>query len=135
MLGVLTTKASTNEIANLAEVLNTADLPTNIPLKADKGYQSKKNEALLKERKLKNHILKKAVKNKPLTKWESRFNKQVGKTRFKVERTFGGIKRWFNGGVARYRGIEKMHTQNLMEAMCYNLYRSPGIVATKCQIK
>jgi len=130
VLGVVTTKASTNEIANLEAVLDASDLPENIPLKADKGYQSKKNEELLAKRKLKNHILKKAKKNKPLTKWELRFNKLVGKTRFKVERTFGGIKRWFNGGTARYRGINKMHTQNLMEAICYNLYRSPGIIAS-----
>jgi len=134
VLGVLTTKASVNEITNLEEVLDTADLPENIPLKADKGYQSEKNEKLLKERKLKNHILKKAKKNKPLTQWEKKFNKLIGKTRFKVERTFGGIKRWFNGGIARYRGITKMHTQNLMEAMCYNLYRSPGIIASNCKI-
>lgn len=131
VLGVVTTKASTNEIANLKEVLDSADLPEGIPLKGDKGYQSLKNAKLLKKRKLKNHILKKAKKNKPLTGWEKRFNKMIGKTRFKVERTFGGIKRWFNGGVARYRGIAKMHTQNLMEAMCYNLYRSPGILASK----
>ena len=130
VLGVLTTKASTNEIANLEEVLDTADLPEGISLKADKGYQSEKNEKSLKKRKIKNHILKKAKKNKPLGKWEKVFNKIVGKTRFKVERTFGSIKRWFNGGVARYRGIEKMHTQNLMEAICYNLYRSPGIIAS-----
>ena len=130
VLGVLTTKASTNEVANLEEVLDTADLPENIPLKADKGYKSEKNDKLLKQRKLKNHILKKAKKNKPLTQWEKKFNKLVGATRFKVERTFGGIKRWFNGGTARYKGIEKMHTQNLMEAMCYNLYRSPGIIAS-----
>lgn len=130
VLGVLTTKASTNEIANLEHVLDTVDLPENIPLKADKGYQSKKNEALLKERKLKNHILKKAYKNKPLKESEKRFNKLIGKIRFKVERTFGGIKRWFSGGTARYRGIKKMHTQNLMEAICYNLYRSPGIIAS-----
>lgn len=127
VIGVLTTPASTNEIANLEEVLDTADLPKYIPLKADKGYQSKKNSALLKKKNLKNHILKKALKNKPLTKWEHRFNKLVGKTRFKVERTFGGIKRWFSGGMARYRGIKKMHTQNIMEAICYNLYRSPRI--------
>lgn len=133
VLGVLTTKASVNEIANLEEVLDTADLPKNIPLKADKGYQSEKNEKLLKERNLKNHILKKAKKNKPLTEWEKKFNKLIGQTRFKVERTFGGIKRWFNGGMARYRGIEKMHTQNLMEAICYNLYRSPGIIASNCK--
>lgn len=130
VLGVLTTKASTNEIANLEEVLDTADLPEGISLKADKGYQSEKNGKSLKKRKIKNHILKKAKKNKPLSKWEKVFNKIVGKTRFKVERTFGSIKRWFNGGVARYRGIEKMHTQNLMEAICYNLYRSPGIIAS-----
>jgi IS5 family transposase len=135
VLGVLTTTASKNEIANLEEVLKTVNvaLPKDIPLKADKGYQSKKNVELLKQRKLKNHILKKAYKNKPLTHWEKKFNKLIGKTRFKVERTFGGIKRWFNGGLARYRGMEKMHTQNLMEAMCYNLYRSPGILASNCK--
>ena len=130
VIGVLTTKASANEVANLEAVLDTADLPENIPLKADKGYQSKKNAELLKKKKLKNHILKKAYKNKPLSLWEKKFNKLIGKTRFKVERTFGGIKRWFNGGTARYRGIEKMHTQNIMEAMSYNLYRSPGIIAS-----
>ncbi|PQB06351.1 hypothetical protein BST83_03535 [Polaribacter filamentus] len=135
VLGVLTTTASKNEIANLEEVLETVNvaLPKGIPLKADKGYQSKKNVAILKKRNLKNHILKKAVKNKPLTKWETRFNKLIGKTRFKVERTFGGIKLWFKGGIARYRGMKKMHTQNLMEAICYNLYRSPGIFASNCK--
>ncbi len=132
--GVVTTKASTNEITNLEEVLDSADLPKGIPVKADKGYQSKKNEALLKEKGLKNHLMKKAKKNKPLTKWEKTFNKLIGKTRFKVERTFGGIKRWFNGGLARYKGLDKMHTQNLMEAIAYNLYRSPGIIASNCEI-
>lgn len=133
VLGVVTTKASTNEISNLEEVIDSADLPEGIPLKADKGYQSEKNSELLKKKKLENHILKRAKKNKPLTKWEKRYNKLIGKTRFKIERTFGGIIRWFGGGVARYRGIEKMHTQNLMEAICYNLYRSPGIVMSNCE--
>ena len=113
--------------------IHTVDLPEDIPLKADKGYQSKKNAALLKKRKLKNQILKKAYKNKPLTHWEKKFNKLIGQTRFKVERTFGGIKRWFSGGTARYRGIKKMHTQNLMEALCYNLYRSPRILTSNCE--
>ena len=130
VLGVVTTKASTNEITNLEDVLEKADLPEDIALKADKGYSSKKNDMLLKKKKLKNHILKKARKNRPLTQWEKQFNKLVGKVRFKVERTFGSIKRWFFGGVARYRGIEKMHTQNLIEAMSYNLYRGPGIIAS-----
>lgn len=128
VLGVVTTPANLNEITNLEEVLDSADLPKHIPVKADKGYQSKKNKELLESRKLKNHILKKAKKNIPLTAWEKKFNKLIGQTRYKVERTFGSIRRWFSGAIARYRGIEKMHTQNLMEAMCYNLYRSPGII-------
>jgi IS5 family transposase len=133
ILGVLTTKANVNEISNLEEVLDTADLPEGIALKADKGYQSEKNNKLLKDKKLKNHILRKAKKNKPLTEREKLFNKLIGKTRFKVERVFGSIKCWFRGGTAKYKGIEKMHTQNLIEAMCYNLYRSPGIVMSNCQ--
>jgi len=72
VLGVLTTNASCNEIANLEEVLDTADLPQDIPLKADKGYQSKKNAEILKKRRFKNHILKKAYKNKPLIHWEKK---------------------------------------------------------------
>ena len=135
VLGVLTTTASKNENANLEEVLETVNvaLPENIPLKADKGYQSKKNVAIFKKRNLKNHILKKTVNNKRLTKWEPRFNKLIGKTRFTIERTFGGIKLWFKGGIARYSGMKKMHTQNLMEVMCYHLYRSPGIIAFNCK--
>lgn len=133
ILGVHTTAANVNEIANLAEVLDNAKLPENIELYADKGYQSEKNTSLLKERKMKNRILKKAKKNKPLTALELKFNKMVGKIRFKVERCFGSIKRWFNGAVARYRGLEKMHTQNLMEAISYNLYRSPGIIMSNYQ--
>jgi IS5 family transposase len=98
-----------------------------------KVFQSAKNAALLTNRKLKNHILKKVKKGKPLKESEKRFNKLEGKTRFKVERTFGGIKSWFKGGTARYRGINKMYTQNLMEAICYNLYRSPEVIASNCK--
>ncbi len=130
VLGVVSTKASVNEVSNLEEVLASAELPVGIPLKGDKGYQSERNASLLNRRKLKNHILKKAKRGKPLTDSQKKFNKRVGETRFKIERTFGSIKRWFSGGVARYSGIAKMHTQNLMEAISYNLYRSPGILAS-----
>jgi len=131
VLGVLTTPANVNEIANLEEVLATADLPENIHVYGDKGYRSAKNEELLKSKNLKSRILHKAKKGQALTEREKLRNRLIGKTRFKVERTFGGINRWFNSTCARYRGILKMHTQNVMEAIAYNLYRSPGIVASK----
>ncbi len=44
MLGLLTITSSKNEIVNLEDVLKSVnvELPKDIPLKADKGYQSKK---------------------------------------------------------------------------------------------
>lgn len=133
VLGVLTTSANVNEISNLEEVLDTVELAEGTILYGDKGYQSSKNEELLQGKKIKNRILKKAKKNKPLSETEKKFNKLCGKVRYKVERTFGSIRRWFNGGVARYKGILKMYSQNLLEAMAYNLYRSPGIIASNAQ--
>ena len=134
VLGVVTTPANVHEISNLDTLLDSVALPTSIPIKADKGYQSKKNSVLVRQKKLKNHILKKATRGSVLSDREKCFNKGVSKTRFKVERTFGSIKRWFHGGKARYVGEAKMHTQNLLEAICYNLYRSPRLLAINTQI-
>ena len=80
VLGVLTRAAKVNEISNLEAVLDKAALPQEIPLEAAKGYQSKKNELILKKRKLKNRILKKARKHQGLTQWEKRFNKRITQT-------------------------------------------------------
>ncbi|MDB5119019.1 MAG: transposase [Sphingobacteriales bacterium] len=87
----------------------------------------------LKSNGLKDGIMHKAVKNKPLSNYQVKFNK-IGQVRFKVERIFGSITRWFKTGIARYVGKEKTHTQHLMEAIAYNLYRSPGYsyVQFKC---
>lgn len=101
---------------------------------ADKGYKVPANDEYLEKNKIKNRIQHKAYKNRPLTEWQLKFNKLIGKNRYKVERTFGGMKRWFGVGEARYIGIRKTHTQHVMEAIAYNLYRSPGIVMSKCLI-
>ena len=133
LLQVLTTAANVHEISNLEQVLADMELPEQIPFYADKGYASQANRALLKKRKLKDRIQKKAVRGKALTAREKLFNRLISKTRYKVERTFGSIQRWFNSTQARYRGMAKMHTQHLMEAMAYNLYRTPGIIMSNRQ--
>ncbi len=116
-MGLISTAANLNEITNLEDVLDTLKIAEGTPVKADKGYQSQKNRDLLEERKLKNHIMKKAKKNQPLTAWEMKFNKLISKTRYKIERTFGGMKRLFNSVNAKFKGLAKMHTQNMMEAI------------------
>jgi transposase, IS5 family len=99
---------------------------------ADKGYKVPANDELLEQEKIRNRIQHKAYRNRPLSQWEVKFNRLISSQRYKVERTFGGMVRWFGAGTARYMGVEKAHTQHIMEAIAYNLYRSPGIIASKC---
>lgn len=94
----------------------------------DKGYQVPDNVKLfqtpIKGRKVKNRIQHKGYGNKPLTHWQRRYNLLISKKRWVVERTFGGMRRWFGCGKARYVGLDKTHTQHLLEAIAYNLYRA-----------
>jgi transposase, IS5 family len=94
----------------------------------DKGYKVPDNDELLKELKTKNRIQYKAYRNRPLSHWQKEFNRLISKERYKVERTFGSMKRWFGAGQARYIGLAKTHTQHVLEAIAYNLYRTPGII-------
>lgn len=133
VLAVTTTTASESDTKNLKGVLDKIDLPNGSTMEADKGYKSKENDELLKQKNLKNRILRKAYKNRPLTFREKLINKAISKTRYKVERTFGSMVSWFGAGIARYVGIEKMHTQHLMQAIAYNLYRAPRIIVSNPQ--
>ncbi len=134
VLAVITTPANESDIVHLEDVIKRAGLEKSSRVRADKGYCSESNRKYLKSEGLKDGIMHKAVKNKPLNSHQLRFNKIVSQVRFKVERTFAGITRWFKSGVARYVGKEKTHTQHLMEAIAYNLYRSPGIVMSNANL-
>ena len=127
VLAVITTAANESDICHLTDVVDKAELPQGCPVKADKGYRSEKNIEGLKSRKLRSHVMYKAVKGKKLTERQVAFNKAVSKVRYKIERTFGSMKRWAGAGIARYRGLAKTHSQHLLEAMAHNLYRMPGL--------
>jgi IS5 family transposase len=43
------------------------------------------------------------------------------------------MKLWFGAGRARYKGLAKTHTQHLLEAIAYNLYRAPGIILANAE--
>lgn len=80
--------------------------------------------------KLKSHIMHKGTKARKITERQQRVNVAISKIRYRVERTFGSIRRWFLGGVARDVGLVKTHAQHMMEVMAYNLYRTPGIIVS-----
>ena len=129
VLGIHTTAANESDVKNLKTALDKVVLKPQTPVFADKGYVSAENNATLIDKKLKNRILNKAVKNKPLNEIEKQINKKISQTRYKIERTFGSISRWFKAGIAKYVGKAKMHSQHLIQAICYNLYRMPIIPA------
>ena len=85
---------------------------------------------MLKKRGLVNKIQKKAFRNVKLTKKDIARNKNIGKDRYKVERVFGSIKRWFKSEFCRYIGKAKTHTQHTLEAIAYNLYRLPRLLCS-----
>ena len=128
---VITTAANQSDMHHIIDVTDKAKLKPGARVKADKGYASSANRQALAQKGFKDNIMHKAVKNKPLTSWQIKFNQIISKTRYKVERTAGSMKRWFRAGIARYVGLAKTHTQHLMEAIAYNLYGVPGIAAKK----
>lgn len=123
VLGVVITGANESDIKHLDDVLQKIEPPAKAAVKEDKGYKCVENDRLISNCKLRNHVMRKAAKVRPLTERELPLNKLISKVRYQVERTFGSMKRWFGVGTA----LEKMLTQHLMEAIAYNLYRSPGI--------
>jgi IS5 family transposase len=134
VLAVHTTTANEHDSKGLkAVVKKTPKKNMEKGLFGDKGYKVPANDQLLKDNKIKNRLQHKAKRNTPLTSWEKHFNKLISKSRYKVERTFGGMSRWFGAGIAKYVGLEKTHSQHVMEAIAYNLYRSPGIIMSNCQ--
>lgn len=61
----------------------------------------------------------KGARGHKITEREQRVNAATSKIRYKVERTFGSIRRWFHGGTARYVGLAKTHVQHSLEAIGY----------------
>ena len=124
-----TTPANESDIKHLETSLKKAKLLWRTPVFADKGYDSAENKKILSRMKLKSRIMHKYTRAHKITERKQRLNVAISRIRYKVERTFGSIHRWFRSGVARYAGLAKTHTQHMMEAIAYNLYRTPGIIA------
>ena len=125
-----TTAANESDMKHLETPLKKAKLPRKALVYADKGYDSMENKETLKRMKLKSRIMHKGTRGHEITERQQRINITISKTRYKVERTFGSMHRWFGAGIARYVGLSKTHAQHIMESIAYNLYRTPGIIVS-----
>lgn len=93
-------------------------------LQADKGFFSASNKEMLRRNKLRNGLMYKAFRNKPLTEKQKTFNRLISKTRWRIEQCFGTIKRRFSYQKSAYFSTEKVDAEFRMKAMCQNLLKA-----------
>lgn len=118
-----TTPANQSDTKEFPKLLEKVSLPAGTRVLADKGYDSASNRNCLKEYKLRDGIMRRRMKGKEFSERERVRNRAISKRRCFVEHTFGGIHLWFGGGRARYVGVERTHTQGILEAIAYNMKR------------
>ena len=115
------------ESANESEVNKLEKVTKEIKAKnllADKGYASAKNREYLKSIGVKDGIMHKAVVNKPLTIEQKLINKVISKNRYRVEQTFGTLKRILKFERASYTTKRKVQAQFTLKAICSNLLKA-----------
>ena len=113
----------TKELDNMTD-----GLTNGTRVQADKGFFSAANKEMLKSKKLKNGLMYKAFRIKPLTHKMVQFNKFISKTRSRIEQCFGTIKRRFTYQKASYFTTIKVDAQFKMKAMCHNLLKAANKV-------
>jgi IS5 family transposase len=98
----------------------------------DKGYASRRNKESLRDKGIKNGLMEKAKKNKPLTHWQKKFNHLISKIRYRVEQSFGTLKRRFHFAGAFYFTTAKVHGQMTLKAMAFNLLKGLNKSVLRC---
>lgn len=112
--------ANEGESPHFAESM---EVDTGTKVYADKAYASKKNRQLFKDLGKEDGIMYKPTRNAPLTEWQKEFNDQVSEERWKVEQSYGTLKRRFDPSVARYMSLPKVSAEICWKAICYNLLK------------
>lgn len=118
---VQATPANSSELKQLDKLIDGFEGES---LYDDKGYACEENRQLLKRKKIKNRLMYKATRNKPLTHWQKTFNWLVSKKRYLVEQAFGTLKRRFHCGRASYITQAKVGGQLHLKAICFNLLKA-----------
>lgn len=116
------TRAHEHETHHLESVLTGLSSKTRVM--TDKGYDSQSNRDALKRHDLKDGIMKKAKRNRPLSHWQKRYNSLLKQHRYVVEQSFGTLKRRFHFSKASYFTQERVYGQSVLKAMCVNLLKA-----------
>lgn len=127
---VVVTPANVYDGHMLGPVLDSIDLPANCEVLADKGYCSQENEDMLKDKKLVSRIMRKKKKKQEMPPETKAFNHAISKQRYRIERSFGSLKKHFGWSRSIYMGLQKTRDYLIMGAIAFNLKRCLVILQT-----
>ena len=128
--GVVVTPANVYDGHIMGAVLDSIDLPENCEVLADKGYCSQENEDMLRDRKLVSKIMRKKKKKQEMPPETKAFNHAISKERYRIERSFGSLKKHFGWSRSIYMGLQKTRDYLIMGAIAFNLKRFLVILQT-----
>lgn len=128
ILGGHVTPASTADITELERIVNESGIPEGSPVFTDKGYASEKNRVILANKGLRDGIMYKAARNRPLTYAQRIINRLISSVRYKVEQSIGTLKRGYHFFRMRYKGLEKGNMEFLLNAIAFNLKKAAPMV-------
>jgi len=94
---------------------------------ADSAYQSRAHDKWLNSRHIKNRVIKRAYRNKPLDKNAKQFNRIHSGVRCTVERVFGVLKQHYSMTKARYLGLDRNRTRFELMCVAHNLKRGLSV--------
>jgi IS5 family transposase len=112
----------------LMPLVESVDLPLETKVLADKGYCSQENEEALQSRNLISNIIQKKKKNQEMPPEVRALNHTISSTRYRIERSFGGLKKHFGWSRSIYVGLSKTTDYLLLGAIAFNLKRSLKIL-------
>ena len=121
------TKITSAEVHD-SQVLESLLDETTTKVYADKAYPSTARRKQLKTYGIKDGILHKKPKGKPLDPHLKTLNKIHSRIRSTVERTFAHLKGIFGLRMARYKGWDKNQVHLDLLAIAYNLKRSTRLL-------
>jgi len=124
--GIHVTPANAHESQHLEPLIQ--EFNEGVEVLADKGYSSQANRDRLLHKGLRDGIMHKAARGRPLNDDQHQHNRQIKSKRWVIEQSFGTLKRRFNFTRASYFGIQKVQGQCYLKAMCLNLLKASNKV-------
>lgn len=118
------TAANKSDTGQFEEVIIECETRKGEPIYADKGYDSEANRNIAESHGLEDGIMRKKKRGRKESEENKARNNIISSVRYKVEQTFGTIKRLYGMKRLRYLGIEKAQMELLLVAICFNLKKA-----------